>query len=114
MWHWPQVVGSRQSQRNWCGAYGMPCSSHGAVLVGTPHGWHCSHPLAIATPLQRNERMRRPFRTAGLILFRKRNLLSAQSFFAVDRGPRHRRVAAAQELLIYSFMAASAIARGQF
>ena len=77
-----------------------------AVLVGTPHGVAllASARYRLAS-LQRNERIRRPFRTAGLKLFREGNLLSTQSLFAVDRGPGHGRVAAAQELLIDSFMA---------
>lgn len=58
--------------------------------------------------------MRRAIGVAGMILLGKRDLLRAQAFCSVDRGPRNRRVTAPQKLLVYRFVAASAIAGGQF
>ena len=66
------------------------------------------------TAFQLNKRMRRPARAARLIRFRKIYLFWRETFFPIDSAPCRRGVAAAQKLLVDTFVATAAIACGQF
>src|SRR5262249_13723609 len=57
-------------------------------------------------------RIRRTFAAAGVELLGKGDLLRGQALLAVDRGPRRRRVPAAQELLVLLLVAGAAVGRG--
>ena len=58
---------------------------------------------------QGDQRIRRPLAGAGMELLREVDLLGRQPLLAVDRRPRRRGVAAAQELLVLRLVAAAAV-----
>ena len=115
MWHWAQVLGSR-AMRDRTGVPGVAggAVADGAVAVGP------SDAVALfasaghgRSAFQLHEWMRRTASASGLIGFREVHLLGRQPLLAIDGSPRWSGMAAAQELLVDTFVATPAIARGQ-
>ena len=74
----------------------------------------CAQPLVgRRRAFERDQRMRRPLRVAGLISLGEIDLLRRQALRAEHRRPRHAGVTAAQELLVDRLVAAAAVARRQ-